>query len=268
MCLAWRRPDPAENLNWNCVYCQLGLLMPLINTRSEYIPREVILAEIQAALARYLVGDIDHISFVGSGEPTLHSGLGWLIRAVKQITPIPVAVITNGVLLHRDVRDDLLPANIVMLMVSAGTPELYCRIHRPHPEATFTRLIEGVETFRDLFTGQLWVEVMLLHEVNDTEEALLALATVLCPGSSTGSGAHHLAHCPPAEGWVLPANQEGLLRGRGGARPHRARRAPLLQRRPCPRLRHARRSDCLTVTRHPMSEPQLTARRIAGRQPR
>jgi wyosine [tRNA(Phe)-imidazoG37] synthetase (radical SAM superfamily) len=252
-------PIPLKTCNWNCVYCQLGRSTPLINERREYIPREAILAELQATLARHPAGDIDHISFVGSGEPTLHSGLGWLIRAVKQITPIPVAVITNGVLLHRaDVRADLLPADIVMPTVSAGTPELYRRIHRPHPEATFTRLIEGVEEFRASFTGQLWVEVMLLHDVNDTEAALLALASVL--RRLQPDQVHIiLPDRPPAEGWVLPADQEGLLRAEAVLGPI----AHIVH--PFSNGVHVR--DYATpgeaivgiVTRHPMSEPQLVA---------
>ena len=99
----------------------------MTNDRREYIPREVILAEIQATLARHAAGEIDHISFVGSGEPTLHSGLGWLIRCVKQLTPIPVAVITNGALLYcADVREELLAADIVMpdVKVCGGMLEL------------------------------------------------------------------------------------------------------------------------------------------------
>ncbi len=129
-------PIPLKTCNWNCVYCQLGRSVPLTNERREYVPRTEILAELHAALANHLPGEIDFISFVGSGEPTLHLGIGWLIRQAINATSIPVAVITNGALLHQpDVRADLLPADVVMPTLCAGTAELYRRIHRPHPRS-------------------------------------------------------------------------------------------------------------------------------------
>lgn len=231
----------------------------MTNDRREYIPREVILAEIQATLARHAAGEIDHISFVGSGEPTLHSGLGWLIRCVKQLTPIPVAVITNGALLYcADVREELLAADIVMPTVSAGTPELYRQIHRPHPETTFARLIEGLEAFRRVYRGKLWAEVMLIRDVNDSEAALTALAAVL--RRIQPDQVHIvLPDRPPAEPWVLPADQEGLLRAEAVLGPI----AQIVH----PFTNGVRVSDYATpgeaiisiVTRHPMSQPQLVA---------
>lgn len=91
---------PWKTCNWNCVYCQLGRTIPLTNERREYFPREEILGEVREALASHAPGVIDWVTFVGSGEPTLHSGIGWLIRQVKAASDKPVAVITNGALLY------------------------------------------------------------------------------------------------------------------------------------------------------------------------
>jgi wyosine [tRNA(Phe)-imidazoG37] synthetase (radical SAM superfamily) len=60
---------PLKTCNWNCVYCQLGRTIPVTNERKEYYPRHEILAEIEQALARHQPGDIDWITFFGSGEP-------------------------------------------------------------------------------------------------------------------------------------------------------------------------------------------------------
>ncbi|HRE29884.1 MAG TPA: radical SAM protein, partial [Anaerolineales bacterium] len=106
---------PLKTCNWNCVYCQLGRSVPLTNERKEYAPRAEVLAEARAALAAHPAGAIDWVSFVGSGEPTLHSGIGWLIREVQAGTDRPVAVITNGSLLHLpEVRRDLATADAVL----------------------------------------------------------------------------------------------------------------------------------------------------------
>lgn len=205
-------PIPLKTCNWNCIYCQLGRSTPMTNERREYLPREAILAEVEEALAHHSADEIDYISLVGSGEPTLHSALGWLIREIRQRTSIPVAVITNGALMHRaDVRAELAAADVVMPTVSAGTAELYRRIHRPHPDVPFAAMIDGLAEFRAIFRGQLWIEVMLIDGINDTENALHELKKTL---ERIEPDQVHilLPDRPPAEPWVQPAGQEGLLR--------------------------------------------------------
>jgi len=203
---------PLKTCNWNCVYCQLGRTRPVTNERRVYVPPEEILAEVRQALARHPPGDIDWVTFVGSGEPTLHAGIGELIREVKALTTLPLAVITNGALLYLpEVRDALLPAEAVMPSLDAGTPEIYRQINRPHPEITFERLLEGLAAFRREFSGKLWVEVMLVSGLNDTESALRDIAAAL--RQIQPDEVHiMLPTRPPAEAWVKPPEAEGLLR--------------------------------------------------------
>jgi wyosine [tRNA(Phe)-imidazoG37] synthetase (radical SAM superfamily) len=119
---------PLKTCNWNCVYCQLGRTVPLTNKRREYFPRDEIIAEVEQALGTHKPGEIDWVTFVGSGEPMLHAGMGWLIRKVKELTEssahrLPVAVITNGSLLYMpEVREELAAADAVLPTLDAGTP--------------------------------------------------------------------------------------------------------------------------------------------------
>ena len=77
----------------------------------------------QQALEAHQPGEIDWVTFVGSGEPTLHSGLGWLIRQVKGVADLPVAVITNGALLYLpEMRTELAAADAVLPSLDAGNP--------------------------------------------------------------------------------------------------------------------------------------------------
>jgi wyosine [tRNA(Phe)-imidazoG37] synthetase (radical SAM superfamily) len=205
-------PIPLKTCNWNCVYCQLGRTRPLINERREYIPRRQILAEVDQALASHQPGEIDWVTFVGSGEPTLHSGLGYLIREVKARTDLPVAVITNGALLSDPlVRGELLAADAVMPSLDAGDPTLFRKVNRPWPSLKFDAHARGLAQFREVYTGRLWVEVMLVGGLNDTEQALTGIAAAL-----------HRVHPdrvdltlperPPAESWVHPPDEAGLQR--------------------------------------------------------
>jgi wyosine [tRNA(Phe)-imidazoG37] synthetase (radical SAM superfamily) len=205
-------PIPLKTCNWNCVYCQLGRTAPLTGERGNYAPAGQIVEEIHQALETHSSGEVDWITFVGSGEPTLHESLGWMIRQVKAFTSIPVAVITNGSLLYRPVvRDELLVADAVLPSLDAGTDSLYRTINRPHPKFTFDRLLDGLIQFRHSYTGKLWIEAMLVRNLNGSEEALKDLARVL---SRVEPDEVHISLPlrPPAEPWVQPADPQGTAR--------------------------------------------------------
>jgi wyosine [tRNA(Phe)-imidazoG37] synthetase (radical SAM superfamily) len=207
-------PVPLKTCNWNCIYCQLGRTIPLKNVRGEFYRREDILAETEQALASHAPGEIDWVTFVGSGETTLHASIGWLIRQVKSLTHLPVAVITNGSLLYLpEVRRELSLADAVLPSLDAGNIKLYRKINRPPPELSFKRLVDGLVAFRKEYHGKLWVEVMLVRGLNDTEAALHEIATLL--RSIQPDEVHILQpDRPPVETWVQPSDEEGLVRTR------------------------------------------------------
>jgi len=205
-------PIPLKICNWNCVYCQLGRTVPLTGERGNYAPAGQIVEEVQRALEAHRPGDVDWVTFVGPGEPTLHESLGWMIRRVKALTGTPVAVITNGSLLYRpEVREELSVADAVLPSLDAGTDSLYRAINRPHPAFTFGRLVDGLVEFRHGFTGKLWIEVMLVKNLNDGEASLKDLAAAL---SRIEPDEVHISLPlrPPAESWLEPADPDGMAR--------------------------------------------------------
>ncbi|MEI8186138.1 MAG: radical SAM protein [Chlorobiaceae bacterium] len=169
---------PPKSCTWNCVYCQLGITRRYVTERQEFFPREEILEEIRQGIAAG--NSLDWITFVGSGETMLYKGIGWLISEVKKLTTIPVAVITNGSLLYLpEVRQELLAADAVLPSLNAGSEALHALIDRPATGMAFQQHVEGLEAFRREYKGRLWIEVMLLGGINDSDSALLELASVL-----------------------------------------------------------------------------------------
>ncbi len=202
---------PLKTCNWNCVYCQLGRSVPLRHERKAYFSAEAILREIEQCFQNPQMPAVDWVTFVGSGEPTLHSEIGWLLRQVKSLTEKPVAVITNGSLLYLpEVRQELQVADAVLPSLDAGNPSLYRKINRPYPRYTFERLIEGLIAFRKEYSGKYWVEVMLVSGLNDTEPALREIALLL--EQIKPDEVHlNLPTRPAVEKWVQPPEEETLL---------------------------------------------------------
>ena len=205
-------PVPTKTCNWNCVYCQLGRTKSMTGTRGEYFPSEEIVREAEEVLSTHAPGTIDWVTFVGSGETLLHRGLGRMLRRMKDVTDIPLAVITNGSLLSDPVvRTELLPADAVLPSLDGGTPELFRKINRPHPGIPFHHHLGGLQAFSRDYLGKFLVEVMLIRGVNDTDGALSDLAVAM---DRISPDAIHLSRPdrPPAEPWVAATDEEGFIK--------------------------------------------------------
>jgi len=158
----------------DCIYCEVGRTTRLTVKRKEYVPADRVLSEVKSLLPQ--IGGVDHITFAGSGEPTLHSGIGELVLRIRELTHIPVAILTNGSLLtDRQVRQELLPADVVLPSLDAATQGVFRLINRPHGSLDIQEIINGLVAFREEYRGQVWLEIMLAKEINDGPEELQRL---------------------------------------------------------------------------------------------
>lgn len=166
---------PKKVCSLNCVYCESGKTTKLTSDRMEYIPFDRIILELEDYFANS--ADPDYITFSGSGEPTLNKRIGDLIRFIKDKKPgIPVAVITNGTLLFdARLREELMPADLVLPSLDAASQEVFERINRPDPELEIATIIDGLAKFSHSFRGSIWLEVFVLPGYNDSEKELLAI---------------------------------------------------------------------------------------------
>ena len=166
---------PYKVCTYDCIYCQLGRTTHLAVERQVHVPAETVLAECAAILAAGKRPDI--ISLAGSGEPTLNSAIGKVIRGLKQHTTLPVAVLTNGALLwQKEVQDDLMAADLVLPSLDVGDERLFQMINRPHPELSYARMVDGLAAFTHRFAGEVWLEVLLLAGMTDTPDTVARIA--------------------------------------------------------------------------------------------
>jgi wyosine [tRNA(Phe)-imidazoG37] synthetase (radical SAM superfamily) len=202
---------PHKICTYDCIYCQIGNTTKGTLTRDEYSPTEEVLKEVEHFLSE-ADGAIDHVSLSGSGEPTLHSGIRPIINRIKDVSSVPVAVITNGSLLfEEEVRRDLLRADVVLPSLDAVSPEVFERINRPYGGLSAEKVVEGMVEFRSMYSGRIWLEILFCRGVNDTPAELEAMKR------ATKRIRPDLIHLntvvrPPSEKWAVPLSRDELER--------------------------------------------------------
>ncbi|MEJ5330621.1 MAG: radical SAM protein [Desulfobaccales bacterium] len=166
---------PPKTCCFDCVYCEVGPTTHLTVSRRAFMSPQAILEELDTYLRENPTAP-EVITLAGSGEPTLNAGLGEIIAGIKALTDLPVALLTNGALLHLpEVRREAAQADLVLPSLDTAIEATFRRINRPHPRLSLPQIISGLMAFRREFAGRLWLEVMLLRGVNDTEAELAAL---------------------------------------------------------------------------------------------
>ncbi len=166
---------PGRLCTYDCIYCEIGVRKVRTCQRRAYAPVPALLAEVRDFLDREPEG-ADVLTVTASGEPTLHAGLGECLAGLKEMASLPVCVLTNGSLLHLpEVRADLAAADIVVPSLDAARPDTFLRVNRPAACIGFAAMLDGLVSFRKEFAGEIWLEVLLVAGVNDSEDDIAAL---------------------------------------------------------------------------------------------
>lgn len=170
---------PFKVCTFDCIYCECGATRRLTTKRKEYIPVEKVKSELSDYFSRN--GDPDFVTFSGSGEPTLNNQIADAIEFVHTLRPqLPVAVITNGSLLHlEEVRKQLLKATHVLPSLDAADETIFRQINRPSKNLKLSQYIDGLIQFRQDFPGTIWLEVFMIPGMNTGRKHLLELRNVL-----------------------------------------------------------------------------------------
>jgi wyosine [tRNA(Phe)-imidazoG37] synthetase (radical SAM superfamily) len=197
---------PYKTCTYDCIYCQLDRTTDKTTERGQWLSPDEIVTQIREKL------DLapDYITLAGSGEPTLYASIGELIAGIKEITAIPVAVMTNGSLLWKpDIRRSLAQADLVMPSLCAGTEYLFKYVNRAHPNITFDKMVEGLIQFRQEFKGQYWLEVFVLSGVTTVEAQVENLARCIARINPDRVQVNTVVR-PPVESYATPVPQERL----------------------------------------------------------
>lgn len=191
---------PSKTCTFECPYCQLGGTTSKTLTRREYVPVDQVVAEFGSWL--HAGGMADSITLAGSGEPTLHSRFGDILDAVARQTSIRRILLSNGSLFSiGEVRAAAARASVVKGTLSAWDQPSFERVHRPYPTLRFDSFVDGFKRMREEFSEEFWLEVFLIHGVNDHVDQVARIAAL---AADIRPDRIHLntAVRPPSQRWV------------------------------------------------------------------
>ena len=172
---------PSRKLcSYSCIYCQVGVTKYYTIHRETFFTPEVIYKEVENHLSSLSENDKpDYLTFVANGEPTLDINLGKTICRLKDFN-IPTAVITNASLLSdAQVREELCNTDIVSVKVDAPSETVWKKLNRPAKGLIFSKYLTGLQAFKDMYTGKLITETMLVEGVNNDAETITQTATLV-----------------------------------------------------------------------------------------
>jgi len=204
---------PFKNCSYDCIYCQLGRTTNHTMERSSFVSVDQVISQIKEIVERN--SDIDYITLSGSGEPTLNSDIGEIIRRIKDFTKIPVAVLTNGSLLWKEqVREDLSQADLVVPSVDAVSEQVFKKVNHPVEGLGSEQVLEGIREFCSDYGGKVYVEVMLVKGVNDSEEEVRKINQFVRQLKADRIQLNTVIR-PPSQLDAKPLNEQELFRIKG-----------------------------------------------------
>ena len=200
-------PIPEKTCNYSCVYCQLGRTDKMTNERKMFYKVCDIINEFKEINGSL---EYDVVTIVGEGEPTLYLGLGELICKLKDITDKPIAVITNGALLSdKQVRKELMNADMVLPSVDACDEDIYKKIDRPHGSINYSESIDGLIKFSKEYKGQLLLEIMLVEGINNDDSNIEKMKELIKDIKKDRVYINTVVR-PPAESNITMASKESI----------------------------------------------------------
>ena len=165
----------------NCIYCEAKETTDLTLERKEYVPIDAVIAELDEVLRTK--PELDYITFSGSGEPTLNSGIGRVVSFLKEKHPeYRICLLTNGFALgDRQLRSEIEPVDLIVPSLDASNAEEFEVINRPHPDLKFDGFIRDLTDFCRTTKSLVHLELFIVPGVNDSDESIARFVELIRP---------------------------------------------------------------------------------------
>jgi wyosine [tRNA(Phe)-imidazoG37] synthetase (radical SAM superfamily) len=165
--------------SFDCVYCQLGKTSIKTIERKKFISIDKMRKDIVESLE---TTDPDVITLSGTGEPTLAKNIDLAIETIREITDIPVAILTNSTLLgDKDVQKALFEIDRVVAKLDASNEKLFQDINKPVEGINLNDTIAGIKDFKEKFSGRLDIQTMFIKNNMDFAEDIADIVSDIEP---------------------------------------------------------------------------------------
>ncbi len=200
---------PYKTCTLNCIYCECGATTDYPTQRGEFVPTAAVKKELDDYLSSH--PEVDFVTFGGSGEPTLHSGIGEIARFIKDNFPqVKTALLTNSTFFHMpDVRQQVLAFDLILPSLDAVSQKAFVKINKPMVSVDCEMIIEGLEKLSAQFKGQIWLEVFIVPGINDTKKELTLFKEAIERIKPTRVQLNSLDR-PGTCSWLTPASAQQL----------------------------------------------------------
>ena len=199
---------PFKTCTFNCLYCECGPTTNLTLLRKEYVPTEEVIKELKQVLSTS--PDLDWVTFSGSGEPLLNSQISKILKIIKKYSNKPCCLLTNGSLFYlKKVRKEVKDFDLIIPSLDASDEETFIKINRPHEKLKFEEIIGGLIELRREFKGEIWLEIMLIRDLNDSSSHAQKFKKIISK-INPDKIQINLPVRAPAERWVKPPLKKNI----------------------------------------------------------
>ena len=170
---------PLKTCPLDCIYCEAKATTLLTMERKEYVPVDRVLEELEYTLNAS--PELDYITFSGSGEPTLNSRIGDVIRFVKERYPqYKVCLLTNGLLLgDKELQKDIVQLDLLIPSLDGSNAAEYEAVNRPVSSMPFDKFIAALEDYLPGAPMPVYLELFILPGVNDSDDSITRFANII-----------------------------------------------------------------------------------------
>ena len=163
----------------DCVYCEARATTQLTMERKEYVPVDRVLEELEETLS--VSPKLDYITFSGSGEPTLNSRIGDVVKFLKSSYPqYKVCLLTNGLLLgDAELQRDIAGIDLLIPSLDGSNAVEYEAVNRPVSSMPFEKFAAALKDYLPKAPMPVYLELFILPGVNDSDASVARFADII-----------------------------------------------------------------------------------------
>ncbi len=197
-----------KQCNFDCLYCELDPAKT-IDAYDDVVSVEQVVTALKTALKEY--NDIDFITLTANGEPTLYPYLSELIDEINSFKgKTKTLILTNASTIDNiNVQEALLKLDEVKLSLDCATQKCLKKLDRSHSGIDVENIKAGMLDFKSKYNGPLVIEILIVKNLNDSEEEVAKLNEYLLKLQPTRIDIGTIDRPPAFD--VKPVSYEELL---------------------------------------------------------